>query len=117
MTRGAYRRTFPAASRTALLTLPAPAPLPARFQQQQEDGAWAASYAGQIAQANAPRQGRRTQCATSQQLGDSLAKLIDERENSTWHFTIVDSKEVNAFAVPGGWIYVNRGLIERVTKP
>src|SRR5690606_1515289 len=30
-----------------------------------------------------------------------------------WHFTVVDSKEINAFAVPGGWIYVNRGLIER----
>lgn len=45
-------------------------------------------------------------------LGDSLAKVADQR-NLDWHFHIVDSKEVNAFAVPGGYIYVNRGLIER----
>ena len=48
-------------------------------------------------------------------LGDSLAELSDER-NLDWHFFVVDSKEVNAFAVPGGFIYVNRGLIERADK-
>lgn len=45
-------------------------------------------------------------------LGNQLARVTDTR-NLTWHFTVVDSKEVNAFAIPGGWIYVNRGLIER----
>ena len=45
-------------------------------------------------------------------LGDSLARVADQR-NLDWHFTVVDSREVNAFAVPGGFIYVNRGLIER----
>src|ERR671929_1418056 len=45
-------------------------------------------------------------------LGDSIAKLSDDR-NLDWHFYVVDSKEVNAFAVPGGFVYVNRGLIER----
>jgi predicted Zn-dependent protease len=45
-------------------------------------------------------------------LGDSLAKVTDQRDLQ-WHFSIVDSKEVNAFAVPGGYVYVNRGLIER----
>ena len=45
-------------------------------------------------------------------LGDSIAKLSDER-NLDWRFYIVDSREVNAFAVPGGFIYVNRGLIDR----
>jgi predicted Zn-dependent protease len=45
-------------------------------------------------------------------LGNQLAHVTDTR-NLTWHFTVVDSKEVNAFAIPGGWIYVNRGLIER----
>lgn len=49
------------------------------------------------------------------QLGDSIAGLSDER-NLDWHFYVVDSREVNAFAVPGGYIYVNRGLIERTTK-
>jgi predicted Zn-dependent protease len=45
-------------------------------------------------------------------LGDSIAHLSDDR-NLDWHFYVVDSKEVNAFAVPGGFVYVNRGLIER----
>ncbi len=45
-------------------------------------------------------------------LGDSIALLSDDRALD-WHFFIVNSKEVNAFAVPGGFIYVNRGLIER----
>lgn len=48
-------------------------------------------------------------------LGDSIAKLSDPR-NLDWHFYIVNTDEVNAFAVPGGYVYVNRGLIERATK-
>lgn len=49
-------------------------------------------------------------------LGDSIARLTSRTDLTEWHFYIVDSKEVNAFAVPGGFIYVNRGLIERTTK-
>ena len=45
-------------------------------------------------------------------LGDSIARVTDDR-NLDWRFFIVDSPEVNAFAVPGGYVYVNRGLIER----
>ena len=48
-------------------------------------------------------------------LGDSIAHLSDDR-NLDWHFYVVDSKEVNAFALPGGFIYVNRGLIERANR-
>ncbi len=48
-------------------------------------------------------------------LGDSLARVADQR-NLDWHFHVVDSREVNAFAIPGGYIYVNRGLIERATN-
>jgi predicted Zn-dependent protease len=48
-------------------------------------------------------------------LGDSLARVADDR-SLQWRFYIVDSPEVNAFAVPGGFIYVNRGLIERTTE-
>ena len=48
-------------------------------------------------------------------LGNQLAAVTDAR-GLTWHFTVVDSKEVNAFAVPGGWVYVNRGLIARATN-
>lgn len=45
-------------------------------------------------------------------LGDSIARLTS-RGDLEWHFFVVNSPEVNAFAVPGGYIYVNRGLIDR----
>jgi beta-barrel assembly-enhancing protease len=49
-------------------------------------------------------------------LGDSIARLTSRTDITDWHFYIVDSKEVNAFAVPGGFVYVNRGLIERTQR-
>ena len=49
-------------------------------------------------------------------LGDSIAGLTSRTDIPEWRFYIVDSKEVNAFAVPGGFIYVNRGLIERAQE-
>jgi beta-barrel assembly-enhancing protease len=49
-------------------------------------------------------------------LGDSIARLTSRSDIPDWHFYIVDSKEVNAFAVPGGFVYVNRGLIERTQR-
>jgi predicted Zn-dependent protease len=48
-------------------------------------------------------------------LGDSIARLT-KRRDLDWHFFIVDAKDVNAFAVPGGFVYVNRGLIERADQ-
>ena len=44
-------------------------------------------------------------------LGDSIARLTD-RADLPWTFYIVNDPSINAFAVPGGFIYVNRGLIE-----
>ena len=48
-------------------------------------------------------------------LGDSIAKLADDR-SLDWQFFVVNANEVNAFAVPGGYVYVNRGLIERAQR-
>jgi predicted Zn-dependent protease len=48
-------------------------------------------------------------------IGDSIAHLTS-RGNLDWHFFIVDAQEVNAFAVPGGFVYVNRGLIQRADQ-
>ena len=45
-------------------------------------------------------------------LGDSIARVAG-RSDIDWQFYVVNSPEVNAFAVPGGFIYMNRGLIER----
>ena len=49
------------------------------------------------------------------QLGQSIASKTS-RADLTWHFYVVNTNEVNAFALPGGFIYINRGLIEQTDK-
>jgi predicted Zn-dependent protease len=44
-----------------------------------------------------------------ERLGRQLAAR-SERPDLPWHFTVVDDAAVNAFALPGGYIYVTRGL-------
>lgn len=46
-----------------------------------------------------------------ERLGREIAGQT-ERSDLTWHFFVVDSPQINAFALPGGYVYVNRGLIE-----
>ncbi len=48
-------------------------------------------------------------------LGTSIARRTS-RAQLDWQFFVVDSRDVNAFALPGGFIYVNRGLIERAER-
>ena len=50
-----------------------------------------------------------------QALGASIARTTS-RPELAWRFRIIDSRQVNAFALPGGYIYVNRGLIERAER-
>ncbi len=45
-----------------------------------------------------------------QKIGDSLANR-SHRPNLFYRFTILDSPDINAFALPGGYIYINRGLM------
>jgi hypothetical protein len=46
-------------------------------------------------------------------LGKRLASYApNNRSDYLWQFKLVDSKEINAFALPGGFIYVNRGAME-----
>ena len=48
-------------------------------------------------------------------LGDSIAH-VTSRADLDWHFAIVNTDVVNAFALPGGYIYVNRGIIEHADR-
>jgi predicted Zn-dependent protease len=43
-------------------------------------------------------------------IGTRLAKSSD-RPKLPWHFTVIDSPAVNAFALPGGYIYLTRGIM------
>src|SRR3989344_796841 len=45
-----------------------------------------------------------------EQVGQKLAAL-SHRPGLTYHFTVLDSPEVNAFALPGGYIYITRGIL------
>jgi predicted Zn-dependent protease len=48
-------------------------------------------------------------------LGQELARG-SERPNLPWTFRVVDDPVVNAFALPGGYIYVTRGLLGHLTS-
>jgi len=39
------------------------------------------------------------------------AAAVSHRPNLEYTFNIIDSPEINAFALPGGYVYVNRGLL------
>lgn len=45
-----------------------------------------------------------------QELGERMARL-SERPELPWTFRVVDDPIVNAFAVPGGYIYITRGIL------
>ena len=44
------------------------------------------------------------------QIGQRLVQNSDTPDD-TFTFTVIDSPDINAFATPGGFIYVNRGLL------
>lgn len=48
-------------------------------------------------------------------LGQGLAKA-SERPNLPWSFTVVDDPIVNAFALPGGPIFVSRGILAHMNS-
>lgn len=43
-------------------------------------------------------------------VGSRLARA-SERPNLPWHFAVVDQPAINAFALPGGYIYLTRGIL------
>jgi predicted Zn-dependent protease len=43
-------------------------------------------------------------------VGNDIAR-VSHRDDLEYHFTIIDSPEINAFALPAGYVYVNRGLL------
>jgi predicted Zn-dependent protease len=45
-----------------------------------------------------------------QQIGEKLAKA-SQRPDLDWTFTVLDTDDVNAFATPGGFVYISRGIL------
>jgi predicted Zn-dependent protease len=43
-------------------------------------------------------------------IGQRMARL-SQRSQLKWTFTVLDSPEINAFALPGGYVYITRGIM------
>ena len=84
------------------------------------------SFTGGFSEADEIRVGRETHPKITQEFGgeygsadlkryvDSIGQLLaktSERSNLKWTFTVLNSDIVNAFATPGGYVYVTRGLM------
>ncbi len=52
-------------------------------------------------------------CQYVSDIGMKLAK-VSERPNLPWEFHAVDSAQINAFALPGGKVFITRGLMARL---
>ncbi len=57
-----------------------------------------------------PLQQKRTE-----DIGKKIA-LVSDRKEIDYHFRVLDDDEVNAVSLPGGYIYVNSGLLEKVAN-
>ena len=44
------------------------------------------------------------------EIGQQVAKR-SHRPNLQYRFTVLDSPEINAFALPGGYVYITRGIM------
>ena len=49
-------------------------------------------------------------------IGRALVSQLSDKVFSSYHFRIVDSSEINAFALPGGYVYVTLGLLAMVNS-
>jgi predicted Zn-dependent protease len=48
-------------------------------------------------------------------LGQNIARRTS-RSDLDWHFGVVNSEIINAFALPGGYVYVNRGVLTNASN-
>ena len=47
------------------------------------------------------------------EVGQKLVKVCD-RKDREYHFTVVESEQINAFAAPGGFVYFYTGLLHKM---
>ena len=47
------------------------------------------------------------------EIGESIVKVCD-RKDIEYHFTVIESDVVNAFATPGGYVYIYTGLLSHI---
>jgi beta-barrel assembly-enhancing protease len=82
--------------------------------------AWEQQLGREVVDQYAPEKDRCTDPDRKQVIESMLTKLIATVPNNpygTIHFHIVDEPMVNAFAAPGGYVVVFRGLLEKTETP
>lgn len=48
-------------------------------------------------------------------IGKKIAAVCDRKEID-YYFKVIEDEEVNAFSLPGGYVYINEGLIEKASS-
>ena len=81
---------------------------------QQEEVQMGSQAASQIS-AQLPMLQDATINAYVNSLGRSIANTTS-RADLNWQFGVVNTQVINAFALPGGYIYVNRGVLSRASN-
>jgi len=70
-------------------------------------------YAPQIERALGGRLADENLQSYVNRVGQRIARVC-HRPDIAYHFTVVRQKGINAFAVPGGYIYITSGLLEKL---
>src|SRR3954466_14662823 len=81
---------------------------------QQEEVQMGAQSAAQV-NAQLPMLNDASINAYVNSLGRNIAQRTS-RPDLDWHFAVVNSEVINAFALPGGYIYVNRGVLTNASN-
>ncbi|HDP88414.1 MAG TPA: peptidase M48 Ste24p [Thioalkalivibrio sp.] len=76
---------------------------------QDQEIATGRQYHQQLLQQHPTYEDPRLQAYVSR-IGDELARN-SHRSELVFHFTVLDSQDVNAFALPGGYVYITRGIM------
>src|SRR3954462_4405350 len=98
--------------RGAIAALPLLAACSSISQQQEVE--MGQQEAQQVAQ-QLPMLNDATVNAYVNSLGRNIASTTS-RSDLSWQFAVVNTDVINAFALPGGYIYVNRGVLSRASN-
>ncbi len=62
------------------------------------------------------REVRDSRASQFEKIGARLVRALPAKDRNTWDYTfhVIDSKEINAFALPGGPMFMFTGLMDRV---
>lgn len=79
------------------------------LMSEQQEIAMGQQYHQQVLKSSPPYQNAELQRYVNR-IGQELARA-SHRSDLSFHFTVVDSPDINAFALPGGYIYITRGIM------